>query len=315
MSAPSVSVLIPCYNAAKFIGETLDSVLSQTWAVTQIVVVDDGSTDESIAEVERIKDSRVQLIRQANRGQTAALNVCLQASTGDYVQYLDADDLLAPGKIDAQMRRLVEHPSAVATCEWSRFVTSPDEASFTPDLTWRDHAPLDWLHADRSGRGSMMFPAMWLIPATVAKAAGPWNEELTLNNDAEYFTRVVLAASSVLFCPGARVYYRSGVSGSLSGLKSLGGWKSQFNVLDLCEKSVLAAEDSERMRLAFAQSWQDLAHACYPYTAEISGDALSRARALHPLTRRPSGGPTFQFVASVIGWRAARKLQVWTGRT
>ena len=107
----------------------------------------------------------------------------------------------------------------------------------------------------------MLFPALWLIPRLVADTAGPWNETLSLGDDGEYFTRIVLAAEQVLFRPGARCLYRSGLGGSLSGRKSPEAWHSQFCVIELCEAHVRAREDSERVRRGFALSWQHLAHA------------------------------------------------------
>ena len=103
---------------------------------------------------------------------------------------------------------------------------------------------------------------------------------LTLNNDAEYFTRILLVCQHVLFCPGARCYYRSRVDGSLSGRKSTAAWASQFRVVEFCESEVRAREDSVRVRRAFALSWQHLAHGCYPYEQALAERALERARAL-----------------------------------
>src|SRR5262249_8420180 len=160
----------------------------------------------------------------------------------------------------------------------------------------------------------MMFPAIWLIPMSILQKIGPWCEELTLNNDAEYFTRALLASERVLFCPGARCHYRSNVQGSLSGRKSSRAWASQFRVTELCEAYVREQEDSERVRRGFSLSWQRLAHASYPYDPNLAERALARARALHPVAIRPGGGATFAIASRLIGWRAARRLQVASGR-
>jgi glycosyltransferase involved in cell wall biosynthesis len=306
-------VLIPCFNARPFIRDTLDSVLEQTWPKLEIIVVDDGSTDGSAETVAEFGD-RVTLIRQANRGQTAALNVALDHCHGDFIQYLDADDLISRNKIAAQMARLAGAPGAIASAEWGRFYRTPDEARFVAESVWRDMAPIDWLIESRRGGLGMMFPALWLIPRGLVEVAGPWREDLTLNNDAEYFTRVLLAANRVLFCERARCYYRSGLSGSLSGRKSSCAWRSQFSVLDLCEAYILAREDSDRSRRGLALSWQHFAHGCYPYDASLSEAALGRARRLHAVSIRPDGGPTFRALTRVMGWRAARRLQVASGR-
>jgi len=315
LSPPLVSVLIPCYNAEKYIGETLESVFRQTWQNIEVVVVDDGSQDKSADVVRSYCDPRLKLIEQTNKGSTTTRNVCLSHATGDFVQYLDADDLLAPDKIELQIKRLADAPRSIATAEWARFQTSPDEARFVPESVWRDLDPLNWLVESRSDGLGMMQPGIWLIPTSVVQAAGPWHTGLSLNDDAEYFTRILLASERVLFCAGARCYYRSGLIGSLSGRRTQDAWASQVRVLELCESYVRKREDSERVRRGFALSWQHLAHNCYPYDRGIAKDALGRAKALHSVTIRPDGGPTFHMVSRLLGWRLARVLQVTIGRS
>ena len=160
----------------------------------------------------------------------------------------------------------------------------------------------------------MMFPALWLIPMHIARNVGPWAEELTLDNDAEYFTRVLLASRKVLFCPGARCRYRSGLVASLSGLKSKKAWASQYRALQLCEEYLRQRENSERVRRGFALCWQQIAHAAYPYDSEVAERAIERARALHPIISHPNGGRAFMVAARLLGWRLARRLQVASGR-
>ena len=145
---PLVSVLIPCYNAGRWIGETLESVLAQTWANMEIIVVNDGSTDDSRSILDDYLSRGVNVIDQPNRGQTAALNRCLSAAHGEFIQYLDADDLLASDKIELQMLRLVDKPDCIASAEWARFREEPATAEFAPHETWQDLNPVDWLVAN-----------------------------------------------------------------------------------------------------------------------------------------------------------------------
>jgi glycosyltransferase involved in cell wall biosynthesis len=314
LSVPKVSVLVPCFNAEQYVGETLESVFRQTWSEIEVIVVNDGSTDRSSDVIRHFARPNLKLIEQDNCGQTAALNVCLAHATGDFVQYLDADDLIDPAKIELQVARLLDNSHCVASAEWGRFYVSPTEVHFDPEPVWCDLDPLDWLALSRIDGLGMMLPALWLVPMAIVRACGPWAEDLTLNNDAEYFTRVLLTSERVLFCPGARCRYRSGLSGSLSGRKSTEAWRSQFRVIELCESHVRAREDSERVRRGFALSWQHLAHASYPYCPSLAKSALLRASASHADAIRPDGGPVFQIVSRLLGWRAARRLQVLSGR-
>src|SRR5262245_3615788 len=124
-----VSILIPCFNAARFVAKTIESALDQTHKNIEIIVVDDGSTDNS-AEVVANYGS-VQLLRQKNAGVTCARNVALRRSRGDFIQYLDADDLISPDKIERQLACLVgRNEDCVATAEWGRFYTDPRETRF-----------------------------------------------------------------------------------------------------------------------------------------------------------------------------------------
>jgi hypothetical protein len=108
--APLVSVIIAAYNAAAYIGETCASVLNQTYRSLELIVVDDGSTDETATIVQTLADadSRVRLIRQQNLGVAAARNCAIEAAGGEFIAPLDADDLWEPTKIERQVRRMQE---------------------------------------------------------------------------------------------------------------------------------------------------------------------------------------------------------------
>jgi glycosyltransferase involved in cell wall biosynthesis len=311
VSQPLVSVLIPSFNARLYIGETLDSVLLQTWGNIEIIVVDDGSTDDTSAVVEQYRQKGVRLISQKNAGAAAARNRAFAASRGLFIQFLDADDILKPNKIALQMARLMRNPAHIASAEWGRFYNNIGETRFEPESNWADLDPVEWLVRSREDGLGMLFPAIWLLPRAIADAAGPWDETLSLGDDGEYFTRAVLASKGVLFCEGAKCHYRSGLPSSLSRSRR---WESPYRVIELCERHVMAREDSKRVRRGFALSWQHLAHAAYPYDSTLAERALARAASLHEAKIWPGGGAAFAIVSRLIGWRAARKLQVASGR-
>lgn len=110
MTSPArVTVIIPVFNGARYLGETIESVLAQTHPPSQVIVVDDGSTDES-AQVASGFDRRVDVVRQPNAGQPAALNAGVALATGDLVAFLDADDLWEPEKTQRQVARFGARP-------------------------------------------------------------------------------------------------------------------------------------------------------------------------------------------------------------
>src|SRR5713101_6428833 len=100
---PLVSILIPAYNAQSWIGETLQSAISQTWDRKEIIVVDDGSKDDTLAIARQFESCGVRVVTQKNQGAAAARNKAFSLSQGDFIQWLDADDLLASDKITKQL--------------------------------------------------------------------------------------------------------------------------------------------------------------------------------------------------------------------
>ncbi len=117
---PQVSIVIPTFNRAHLIGETLDSVLAQTYHDWEIIVVDDGSTDNTAAVI-ACYGTAVHYIRQPNAGQGAARNTGIRAACGDYIAFLDSDDLWLPDKLDRQMQVLDSTASAWVYCDGYEF--------------------------------------------------------------------------------------------------------------------------------------------------------------------------------------------------
>ena len=306
---PLVSILVPCHNAAAWLGETLDSALAQTWPCCEIVVIDDGSTDDSLARARAFEARGVRVAAQPNRGASAARNHALRLSRGEFIQFLDADDLLAPDKIERQMRALVATPAGcIAAGPWGRFTHDPAAAVFSPEENWRDATPVEWLALNFAGRG-MMPPAAWLTPRTLTDAAGPWDERLSLNDDGEYFCRVLLASAGVRFCADARSLYRSNLTGSLSNRRTDTAWRSAFLSFELCLHHLLAREDSPRTRRAGADVFQRLAFEMFPDCPALVRECEARARSLGDSPARPGGGRVFQLLAGVVGWKLRDESQ------
>ncbi len=309
---PLVSILIPTYNASQWIAQTLDSALSQTWENIEIIVVDDGSRDDSVAIVSRYADRGVCLVTQPNRGASAARNRALTEARGDFIQFLDADDLIAQDKIALQMHRLLAaSPRHMASGEWARFTDDPETALFNSQPVWQDLSGIEFqlLHYEA---GWMMQPAAWLCPRALLDEAGPWDETLSLNDDGEYFSRVMLASAGILFCPGARTYYRSGVVGSLSRRMDPVALRSLWKVNELnCDRLLAGAGGGTRAKNAAANGWQRLAFELYPALPALATEAETRMRALGGTTVPLPAGPSFNRLARFTGWRFAKRLRDW----
>ena len=126
---PLVSVIVPAYNTATFISKTLDSVLSQTYRNLEVLVVDDGSQDETPEIVKLIAqtDRRVTLLRQSNAGVAAARNLAIQKSSGEYIAPIDADDIWYPQKIEKQVQCMLKTDASVGLVyTWAVYIDPKD---------------------------------------------------------------------------------------------------------------------------------------------------------------------------------------------
>lgn len=115
---PKVSVIIPTYNAVDYLSETVDSVLQQTFTDWELIIVDDGSSDQTVDWITARVDPRIQLICQENQGVTVARNTGITKSCGEYIAFLDHDDLWHPTKLEKQVRCLDESPAVGLVHTW-----------------------------------------------------------------------------------------------------------------------------------------------------------------------------------------------------
>ena len=305
---PLVSIVIPCYNAEAWVGAAIESALAQTWRATEIIVVNDGSKDRSLEIARGFEPRNVQVFDQPNAGAAAARNAGLRRARGEYIQYLDADDLLAPDKIARQLAVLQPAGGrALSSSAWARFHHNPADAQFSPQPNWRDLSGVEFLQLHYE-EGCMMQPAAWLAPRTLLERAGSWDESLSLNDDGEYFARVMLAAERIVFCGEARSYYRSAHTHSLSAQRSRRALESLFRSVELTTGHLLAADDSPRSRAAAAYAWKWTAFELYPGAPDLSRAAEERSRALGGTSRPFPAGGRFQLLARVVGWRMAKRL-------
>jgi len=312
---PRVSIIIPVHNAERWLAQTLESALAQTWPHTEIIAVNDGSRDGSLAVAQRFAARGVHVIDQPNAGASAARNHGLRLARGEFIQFLDADDLISPDKIAVQLDLLRTKPAGtLATCAWGRFQDDPAATQFVDDAVFRDFAPVDFLVL-AGDTGSMMHPSCWLLPRAVVERAGTWDESLSLNDDGEYFARTLLASAGMAYSTTGRSYYRSGLPGSLSQQRGELARRSQFRSLELITQHLLAAENSARTRRAAANYFQRFVHDFYPFPADLMLAAESRVAALGGATlATPPMGPQTRRLAAVLGWKTVWRLKHLLGR-
>jgi glycosyltransferase involved in cell wall biosynthesis len=305
-----VSLLMPCYNAAPYLERALDSVLSQSYSEIEVIAVNDGSTDATAEILKAYERFGVHVINQKNSGQSSAANTAFRQSTGELIKFFDADDVMDPDMVALQVDRLVGRTDAIAIGEWRRFYGAEPDSSHFPHLKmYRDALPVDWLTQEWATTRPMMQCALWLIPRPIIKVCGLWDERLSLINDFEYFARVLLGAQEILYTPGARLHYRSGLAGSLSGRKSRAAVESQLLSLVLGTRHLLAVSDTAETRSVCAGLLQSFDFEHFPKHPDLRAKVRARVAELGGSSLEPDGPPGFHALRRLIGWRAARRVQ------
>jgi len=303
-----VSILIPAYNAQQWIGDTIESALSQTWERKEIIVVDDGSTDQTLAVARQFASRDVAVLAQSNQGAAAARNRAFSACQGDWVQWLDADDLLAPDKIERQAEALERCDSkrTLLSSAWAPFIYRFFRANFIPTPLWCDLSPVEWL-VRKWEHNLFMQPATWLVSRELTEAAGPWDTRLSLDDDGEYFCRVILASDGIRFIPEGRTFYRKGFA-SLSRMgRSNRKLESQFLSMQLQVDYLRSREDSSRVRAACLTYLRNWLISFYPERLDLVKQFEELAAELGGQLEAPRLSWKYAWIQKVFGWSSAKR--------
>lgn len=306
----TVSILIACYNADRWIRPAIQSILLQSNPDFEVIIVDDGSTDDSRKIVGEFQDPRIRLICEPrNQGASIARNIAFANSKGEFVLFVDADDVIAPKHIEALVNRLRVEPNCVALSQWARFRRDPSDAIVLSRPTERDMNGADWLALDWKSAKPMTQSGMILIPRVLIEQHGGWDERLSLIDDFEFFARIISRSGGVRFAPDACLYYRSGISGSLSGQRSRTAIVSQLTSLIMGTDHLLAVHDIQAYRSVCAGVLKAFDFEHYPDHPDLRAKARTRMKELGGSKMQPEGPPGFQALRKFVGWKIARRLQ------
>ena len=310
---PLVSILIPAYNAEEFIAASIRSAIVQTWPRKEIIVVDDGSTDGTADVARRFASKEVAVVSKQNEGAAATRNHAFALSQGDYVQWLDADDLLAPDKIERQLAALREGDSkwTLLSSSWGHFRYRTESARFVPTSLWEDLTPLEWLIRKMGGDDQHMQTATWLTSRELAEAVGPWDTRLHFDDDGEYFSRALLSSKGTLFVPEARVYYRETSSGRVSHIGASNKKKDALVLsMKLNIQRLRSLEDSDRVRKACLVYMQNFYVYFYPERPDLMAELLALAAELGGRLEEPKLRRKFAWMKPIVGFKAAKRAQM-----
>jgi glycosyltransferase involved in cell wall biosynthesis len=309
---PLVSILIPAYNSEEWIADTLRSALAQTWQRKEIIVVDDGSRDRTAEVARQFASKEITVVSVENGGAAAARNHALQLSQGDYIQWLDADDLLAPDKIERQLLALgeAEDKKILLSSPWAYFNYRTSRARFVSTSLWHDLAPVEWL-LRKMGENLHMQTATWLTSRELAEAAGRWDTQMISDDDGEYYCRVLLASNGTRFVREAKVFYRVTSSSRWSYIGTSEKKKTaMFKSMQLHVKYLRSLENSERVRKACLTYMQTWFHNFYPDRPDIVAELQTLAAELQGHLDAPRLRWKYAWMEPIFGWDAAKRAQM-----
>lgn len=310
---PLVSILIPAYNAEAFLGDTLKSALAQTWRRKEIIVVDDGSKDGTLAVARQFESQGVTVIAQKNQGAAAARNTALSHSKGEFIQWLDADDMLNPEKVERQVKAAIQDADrrTLYSAGWAYFMYRASQARFTPTELWHDLSPIEWM-TRKLELNLHMQTATWLVSRELTVAAGPWNTKLLGDDDGEYFARVLMASGQVRFVPESKVFYRISPSARLSHIgRSVAKMEAQFHSMELNIAYIRSVEDSARVRAACVTYLQRYLPVFYPEMPAIVKRVEELAVLLGGKLDTPRLSWKYLWIQKLFGWTAAKNASVY----
>lgn len=200
---PKVSILIPCYNADRWIAQAIQSALDQTYPDKEVIVVDDGSSDRSLEQIKGFGD-QIRWETQPNQGGNATRNRLLELSSGEWIQYLDADDYLQPDKIARQIQHLLALPTVV-------LIYSPSIFEY-----WESHSVRQEILPIPAPYDPWILLARWYLPQTGSPLwrkqaildVGGWKPEQPCCQEHELYTRLLMAGKQFSYFAEAGSVYR-----------------------------------------------------------------------------------------------------------
>ena len=302
----AVSVVVPCFNAEPYLAETLESALAQTLPPAQIVVVDDGSTDRS-KEIAARYVPAITLIATSGKGASAARNFGTAQATGEFLQYLDADDLLLPHALETRAEALERTGMDVAISDWQRLERN--------GLTWRaasvqtgalpdDDAPTDLL----------VFKGFWAPPAAIlyrrslCERIGGWRETLPVIQDARFLFDAAYAGGRFVRVDGVGAMYRQHAAGSLSSQDAPRFWRDVLvNARDVERLWAVRGELDARHRQALAGAYEIVARVGFVHDSALfdAGRTELRRFSEYARSRLVRAGT---LLSRVFGYRNARRI-------
>jgi glycosyltransferase involved in cell wall biosynthesis len=244
---PTISVIIPAYNAERTILETIASVQQQTFSDFDLIVINDGSKDRTLELLHNITDERLKIFSYENGGVCVARNRGISHATGEFIAFLDADDLWTSDKLEAQLTALQQHPEAGVAYSWTCFMREKGGYYIEKSRAFEGNVYAKLLVTNFLHSGSNP-----LIRREAIESVGGFDTTLIPSEDWDFYLRLAARWSFVLV-PKPQIFYRQSSGSNSSNVEKL-----EQATLSMFEKAFRAAplelSISEKPKLGLAFS-------------------------------------------------------------
>ncbi|PMB27329.1 glycosyl transferase family 2 [Fischerella thermalis CCMEE 5198] len=300
-----VSIIIPCFNAEKWLREAIDSCLQQTYPHIEIIVIDDGSTDNSL---EIIKSYGDKLIWKSlpHQGGNHVRNYGFQISKGEYIQYLDADDYILPEKIARQVSYLETTGADVVYGDWRHQYHNGDGTSFL--------GPIE-IAATQADILESLLANWWTAVASLLyrrsaiENSGGWDESLSAAQDRDFFLSVVMNGAKVVYQPGCYSVYRRYGNVTVSTCSKSRWIECQSLVLQKAQNKLIQSNQlTIKYRCALALSYFELARESLKFDYGMYLQFLEKTLVLSPDFKHNSQRTAYNLIQNVFGFRHTERI-------
>jgi glycosyltransferase involved in cell wall biosynthesis len=308
-----VSILIPCFNAERWVAEAIESALRQTWAEKEIIVVDDGSQDGSLDAIESFGD-RIRWETGPNRGGNIARNRLLDLARGEWLQYLDADDYLLPLKIERQVCFLRDHP----TCD---VVYSPVLlVNWSEDKVEQEITPI------REPRDPWILLARWWLPQTGGPLwrrqaiinAGGWKPDQPCCQEHELYLRLLQSGAEFCYFDECHAAYRNwSQDATVSKRNRQEVRRQRLAIKERAERFLESRGQLTRSRLqALNQARFEIARMTWLEDRTAAGEIVFAIERRQPgfVPELPAARGRYRFVYRIFGFSAAERFAAFRRR-
>ncbi len=306
---PQVSILIPCYNAERWVAQAIESALAQSWAEKEIIVVDDGSTDRSLEVIKRF-DGRIRWESGPNHGGNVARNRLLELARGEWVQYLDADDYLLPDKIAEQMEFLTDHPntdvvfSPVVLEHWSETGARCEVLSI-PEL-----------------HDLWVLLARWYLPQTGSPLwrrqaildVNGWKPDQPCCQEHELYLRLLMTGKQFSYCPSAGAVYRQWGEHTVCKGNKPEVYRRRLEIKQRAEDFLL-----QNGELTFARRWAinqarfEMARLVWQYDPQTAAEIMESALRSDPgfIPGGNAAPASYRLLFRLLGFHLTESIAAW----